>query len=89
MALIQRGTCPFTQKYENAVDAGAAAALIFNDGFEGREAPLATTAGFDNDIPAAMISNDIGEALAAAPGATVRHRSRRDDHAERGAQRDR
>ncbi len=72
VALIQRGTCPFTQKYDNAVDAGAAAALIFNDGFEGREAPLATTAGFDNDIPAAMISNDIGEELAAAPGATVR-----------------
>ena len=71
VALIQRGTCPFTQKYENADAAGAAATLIFNDGFEGREAPLATTAGFDNDIPAAMISNDIGEALAAAPGATV------------------
>lgn len=72
VALIQRGTCPFTQKYENAQAAGAAATLIFNDGFEGREAPLATTAGFDNDIPAAMISNDIGEALAAAPGAAVR-----------------
>ena len=72
VALIQRGTCPFTQKYVNAQAAGAAATLIFNDGFEGREAPLATTAGFDNDIPAAMISNDIGETLAAAPGATVR-----------------
>ncbi len=72
VALIQRGTCPFTQKYENADAAGAAATLIFNDGFTDREAPLATTAGFDNDIPAAMISNDIGEALAAAPGATVR-----------------
>lgn len=32
IALIQRGTCPFTQKYQNALDAGAAAALIFNDG---------------------------------------------------------
>jgi Zn-dependent M28 family amino/carboxypeptidase len=72
VALIQRGTCGFTQKYQNAVDAGAAAALIFNDGFEGREAPLETVAGFDNDIPAAMISNDVGEALAQAPGATVR-----------------
>jgi Zn-dependent M28 family amino/carboxypeptidase len=71
IALIQRGTCPFTQKYQNALDAGAAATLIFNDGFEDREAPLATTAPTDNDIPAAMISNDIGEALAAATGATV------------------
>ena len=44
VALIQRGTCPFTQKYENARDAGAGAALIFNDGFPGREEPLFITA---------------------------------------------
>ena len=43
IALIQRGTCPFTPKYQNALDAGAAAALIFNDGSEGREAPISTT----------------------------------------------
>lgn len=72
IALMQRGTCPFTQKYTNAINAGAAAALIFNDGFEGREAPLFTTGPSTSDIPLAMISNDIGEALAAAPGATVR-----------------
>jgi Zn-dependent M28 family amino/carboxypeptidase len=73
VALIQRGTCPFTQKYTNAFEAGAVATLIFNDGFEDRTAPLETTASFDNTIPAAMISNEIGEALAAAaPGATVR-----------------
>jgi Zn-dependent M28 family amino/carboxypeptidase len=71
IALIQRGTCPFTQKYQNALDAGAAAALIFNDGFEDREAPIPTVAPTENDIPAAMISNDIGEALT-APGATAR-----------------
>ena len=41
VALIQRGTCPFTQKYENAFEAGAAAVLILNDGFEDREAPIA------------------------------------------------
>jgi Zn-dependent M28 family amino/carboxypeptidase len=64
VALIQRGTCPFTQKYQNALDAGAAAVLIFNDGVgETREAPIDTVAPFDNTIPAAMISNDIGEAL--------------------------
>jgi Zn-dependent M28 family amino/carboxypeptidase len=73
IALIQRGTCPFTQKYQNALDAGAAATLIFNDGVgPTREAPIDTTAPFDNNIPAAMISNDIGEALATTPGATVR-----------------
>jgi Zn-dependent M28 family amino/carboxypeptidase len=63
VALIQRGTCPFTQKYENADEAGAAAALIFNDGFEGREDPLLTTGPTDMSIPAAMISNDIGEEI--------------------------
>ena len=64
IALVQRGTCPFTQKYQNALDAGAAAVLIFNDGVgPTREAPIPTTAPFDNTIPAAMISNDIGEAL--------------------------
>jgi Zn-dependent M28 family amino/carboxypeptidase len=72
IALIQRGTCPFTQKYQNALDAGAAAVLIFNDGFPDREAPIATTAPTDNTIPAAMISNDIGEALAGTAGSTVR-----------------
>ena len=67
IALIQRGTCPFTLKYQNALEAGAAAVLIFNDGFEGREAPLPTTAPTNNTIPAAMISNDIGEELADPP----------------------
>ena len=63
IALMQRGTCGFTQKYQNAIDAGAIAALIFNDGFEGREAPLFITAPQDNTIPAAMISNDAGEEI--------------------------
>jgi Zn-dependent M28 family amino/carboxypeptidase len=72
VALVQRGTCPFTQKYTNALEAGAAAVLIWNDGFPDREAPLPTTASFDNTIPAAMISNDIGLALATTQGATVR-----------------
>ncbi len=74
IALIQRGTCPFTQKYQNALDAGAGATLIFNDGVagtDGREAPIPTVAPTTNDIPAAMISNDIGEALATQAGATV------------------
>jgi Zn-dependent M28 family amino/carboxypeptidase len=63
VALMQRGTCPFTQKYDNARDAGAGAALIFNDGFSGREAPLFITAPQDMQIPAIMTSNDVGEEL--------------------------
>ena len=63
IALMQRGTCPFTQKYENAQNEGAGAALIFNDGFTGREDPLFITAPQDMEIPAAMISNDVGEEI--------------------------
>ena len=63
IALIQRGTCPFTQKYENARDRGAGAALIFNDGGTGREEPLFITAPQDMSIPAIMVSNDVGEEI--------------------------
>ena len=65
IALMQRGTCPFVQKYANARDAGAGAALIFNDGFPGREEPIFITAPQDMGIPAIMISNDVGEELVA------------------------
>ena len=63
VALIQRGTCPFVQKYQNAEDAGAGAALIFNDGGDGREEPLFITAPQGMTIPAAMTSNDVGEEI--------------------------
>jgi Zn-dependent M28 family amino/carboxypeptidase len=36
VALIQRGTCTFRQKAENAQAAGAAGVIIFNEGQEGR-----------------------------------------------------
>ena len=32
VALVQRGTCPFVQKWEVAQDAGAVAVIIFNEG---------------------------------------------------------
>ena len=63
IALMQRGTCPFVQKYDNARDAGAGAALIFNDGFAGREDPAFITAPTDMEIPAIMTSNNLGEEL--------------------------
>ena len=63
IALMQRGTCPFVQKYQNAMDEGAGAALIFNDGFEGREEPLFITAPTGMSIPAAMISSGVGEEI--------------------------
>jgi Zn-dependent M28 family amino/carboxypeptidase len=63
IALMQRGTCPFTQKYDMAKAAGAVGAIIFNDGFEGRTAPLETTASPNIGIPTIMTSSDVGRAL--------------------------
>jgi Zn-dependent M28 family amino/carboxypeptidase len=63
IALMQRGTCPFVQKYQMAKDAGAVAALIFNDGFEGRTDPIFITAPVNIGIPTIMISSALGQAL--------------------------
>ncbi len=45
IALIQRGTCDFAVKAQNALDAGASAALIFNRGTEGNDGVLFGTLG--------------------------------------------
>ena len=37
IALLQRGTCTFQQKVENAQSAGAIGVLIFNEGQPGRQ----------------------------------------------------
>jgi Zn-dependent M28 family amino/carboxypeptidase len=63
IALMQRGTCPFVQKYQMAKDAGAVAALIFNDGFEGRTDPLFITSPVDIGIPTIMVSSGVGQSL--------------------------
>jgi Zn-dependent M28 family amino/carboxypeptidase len=60
---MQRGTCPFVQKYQMAKDAGAVAALIFNDGFEGRTDPLFITSPVNIGIPTIMISSGVGQSL--------------------------
>jgi Zn-dependent M28 family amino/carboxypeptidase len=75
IALMQRGTCTFVDKYANAKAAGAVGAVIFNDGGDGREEPLATTSTAGIGIPTLMISNDIGESLynEAKAGATTMH----------------
>ncbi len=58
---MQRGTCPFVQKYQMAKDAGAVAALIFNDGFGAdRIDPLFITSPVDIGIPTIMVSSDCG-----------------------------
>ena len=65
LAIIDRGTCTFSQKVANAKAAGAIAVLIINN-VAGDPIAMARTAGFDDDIPAVMISKNDGAALRAA-----------------------
>jgi Zn-dependent M28 family amino/carboxypeptidase len=65
VALIQRGTCDFHVKAENAQDAGYDAAIIFNEGQPGRDETLAGTLTADDEstIPVIGTSFAIGEEL--------------------------
>jgi minor extracellular serine protease Vpr len=69
LAIINRGNCVFSQKVANAKAAGAVAVLVVNN-VAGDPIAMARTAGFDDDIPAVMISKDNGAALRAS-GATT------------------
>jgi subtilisin family serine protease len=61
IALVKRGTCPFSVKIGNAAAAGALAVVVFND--EGGD-PFPMS-GDEVTVPAVMISQADGEALAA------------------------
>jgi Zn-dependent M28 family amino/carboxypeptidase len=65
VALIQRGTCDFHVKAENAQAAGYDAAVIFNEGQPGRDETLAGTLTADDlsTIPVIGTSFAIGEEL--------------------------
>src|SRR5262245_960113 len=69
LAIIDRGTCVFSQKVANAKAAGAIAVLIINN-VAGDPIAMARTAGFDDDLPAVMISKNDGAALRSS-GATT------------------
>lgn len=61
IALIQRGSCNFTVKVKNAQDAGAVAAIIYQNS---PDAPF--TMGGEDDtitIPSAMVSQDDGQLI--------------------------
>src|SRR4029450_3740008 len=60
LAIIDRGTCVFSQKVANAKAAGAIAVLIINN-VAGDPIAMARTAGFDDDIPAGMVHKEGGE----------------------------
>ena len=64
IALIQRGTCPFATKAQNAQSAGASAVIIFNEGQEGRTEPFnGTLGGPVVNIPVIGTSFAIGKDL--------------------------
>lgn len=63
IALVQRGGCSFTQKFENAERAGAKALLIFNSGLPGEKDVLTITAENDNTLPIAFLSYRAGRDL--------------------------
>jgi Zn-dependent M28 family amino/carboxypeptidase len=63
VALIQRGTCDFVVKVENAKAAGATAAIIFNEGQEGRTDIINGTLGRPASIPALGTTFAMGEEL--------------------------
>jgi hypothetical protein len=71
LAIINRGTCTFSQKVANAKSADAVAVLIVNN-VAGDPIAMARTAGFDDTIPAVMIGLKEGGALRAS-GATTGH----------------
>jgi Zn-dependent M28 family amino/carboxypeptidase len=72
IALLQRGTCPFGDKVANATEAGAAGAIVFNQGNGGpdRTDLFAGTLGAPATIPAISVSFALGRQLSAA-GTTV------------------
>ncbi|GAA3524697.1 aminopeptidase [Aeromicrobium flavum] len=70
IALVQRGTCPFGDKVDNAVAAGYDAVLIFNEGQEGRTSLVAGTLGEPKSVPVAGLSYEDGAALATAENPT-------------------
>ena len=65
IALIQRGTCTFQEKALNAIDAGAAGVIIFNEGQPGRTEAVAGTLGSPEGITVPVIGTSfaIGEDL--------------------------
>ena len=64
VALIQRGTCNFQVKVENATAAGYEAVIIFNEGQVGRTDLFIGTLGAPQSIPVVGLSFAEGDALA-------------------------
>ena len=70
IVLINRGVCTFSVKVANAKAAGAKGVIIVNN-VVGDPTAAGRTAGFDDDIPAVMISKADGAALRASGATSV------------------
>ena len=69
VALLQRGTCMFRVKVDNAVAAGASAVVVFNEGNPGRRDLFSATLGAPQvGVPALAASFEVGEALRGGVG---------------------
>lgn len=73
IALVQRGTCTFEIKVDNAVAAGYEAVIVMNEGQEGRTDLIAGTLGNPKDVPVTGVTYQDGAALveAGTPTATL------------------
>lgn len=70
VVVIARGTCSFSQKIANAKATGAVGAIVYT--YAGQEPiGMATTPGYDDQIPAVMVSYDAGKALEAGATAVI------------------
>ena len=70
VALINRGTCTFSEKVAAAKADGAIGVIIINN-VAGDPTAMGATEGFDDDIPAVMISKADGAALRASGATSV------------------
>ncbi|WP_444962651.1 M28 family peptidase [Nocardiopsis sp. M1B1] len=68
IAITVRGTCPFSDKVDNAAAAGAAAALVVNN----EDEVFLGTVGEHSAIPALGVSGTLGAELLAAEGLELR-----------------
>jgi Zn-dependent M28 family amino/carboxypeptidase len=77
IALLQRGSCTFELKIENAAAAGAVGALLFNQGNADDPSRLGIPAvtfgdGNESGIPALGLTYALGAELSATPGLAMR-----------------
>ncbi len=68
IALVSRGVCAFSEKYNNAAAAGASAIVVFNDGANSTRMDPIVMSAPGTTIPGVMISYSDGFALAVESG---------------------